>query len=57
LAGVAVEVGSGVTRFKPGDDVFAGIFDLSGMPESAAALEPAKFAEQCLLRLATEAFD
>src|ERR1051325_2206995 len=27
LAGVVVEVGSRVTRFKPGDDVFASIFD------------------------------
>ncbi len=50
LAGVAVEVGSRVTRFKPGDAVFASIFDLSGtgaladfalVPESAAALKPA----------------
>src|SRR5574343_598969 len=28
LAGVVVEVGSGVTRFKPGDAVFASLFDL-----------------------------
>ena len=28
LAGVVVEVGSRVTRFKPGDAVFASIFDL-----------------------------
>src|SRR5438477_6856264 len=50
LAGVVVEVGSRVTRFKPGDAVFASIFDLSGtgalaefalVPESAAALKPA----------------
>jgi NADPH:quinone reductase-like Zn-dependent oxidoreductase len=50
LAGVAVEVGSRVTRFKRGDAVFASIFDLSGtgaladfalVPESAAALKPA----------------
>src|SRR5437879_12653827 len=49
LAGVVVEVGSLVTRFKPGDAVFASIFDLSGtgalaefalVPESAAALKP-----------------
>jgi NADPH:quinone reductase-like Zn-dependent oxidoreductase len=49
LAGVVVEVGSRVTRFKPGDAVFASIFDLSGtgaladfalVPESAAALKP-----------------
>ena len=30
LAGVVVEVGSRVTRFKVGDAVFANIFDLSG---------------------------
>jgi NADPH:quinone reductase-like Zn-dependent oxidoreductase len=49
LAGVVVEVGSRVTRFKPGDAVFASIFDLGGgalaeyaaVPESAAALKPA----------------
>src|SRR5947208_2891134 len=50
LAGVVVEVGSRVTRFKPGDAVFASIFDLSDtgaiaefalVPESAAALKPA----------------
>src|SRR5437899_3449670 len=50
LAGVVVEVGSRVTRFKPGDAVFASIFDLSGtgaiaefalVPESAAAPKPA----------------
>src|SRR5438094_2624341 len=50
LAGVVVEVGSRVTRFKPGDAVFASIFDLSGtgaiaefalVPERAAALKPA----------------
>ncbi|MCG2625256.1 NADP-dependent oxidoreductase [Bradyrhizobium sp. WYCCWR 13023] len=50
LAGVVVEVGSRVTRFKPGDAVFASIFDLSGsgalaefatVPEDAAALKPA----------------
>ena len=49
LAGVVVEVGRRVTRFKPGDAVFASIFDLSGtgaladlalVPESAAALKP-----------------
>jgi Zn-dependent alcohol dehydrogenase len=28
LAGVVVEVGSRVTRFKPGDAVFASIFDM-----------------------------
>jgi NADPH:quinone reductase-like Zn-dependent oxidoreductase len=49
LAGVVVEVGSRVTRFKPGDAVFASIFDLGSgalaefalVPESAAALKPA----------------
>jgi NADPH:quinone reductase-like Zn-dependent oxidoreductase len=49
LAGVVVEVGSRVTRFKPGDAVFASIFDLGTgalaefalVPGSAAALKPA----------------
>lgn len=49
LSGVVVEVGSRVTRFKPGDAVFASIFDLGTgalaefalVPESAAALQPA----------------
>ena len=49
LAGVVVEVGSQVTRFKVGDAVFANIFDLGTgsiaefavVPESAAALKPA----------------
>ena len=44
-----VEVGSRVTRFKPGDAVFASIFDLGTgslaefavVPENAAALKPA----------------
>lgn len=48
LAGVVVEVGSRVTRFKPGDEVFASLFDLGRgslaefavVPESAAALKP-----------------
>jgi NADPH:quinone reductase-like Zn-dependent oxidoreductase len=48
LAGVVVEVGSRVTRFKPGDAVFASIFDLgtgalaefATVPEDAAALKP-----------------
>jgi NADPH:quinone reductase-like Zn-dependent oxidoreductase len=48
LAGVVVEVGSGVTRFKPGDAVFASTFDLGTgslaefavVPESAAAPKP-----------------
>jgi len=49
LAGIVVEAGSKVTRFKPGDAVFASIFDLPGgslaefaaVPEYAAALKPA----------------
>ena len=49
LAGVVVEVGSRVTRFKPGDAVFASIFDLRAgalaefavVPENAAAHKPA----------------
>jgi NADPH:quinone reductase-like Zn-dependent oxidoreductase len=49
LSGVVVEVGSRVTRFKPGDAVFASIFDLgkgalaefATVPENAAALKPA----------------
>jgi NADPH:quinone reductase-like Zn-dependent oxidoreductase len=49
LAGVVVETGSRVTHFKPGDAVFASIFDLPGgslaefaaVPESAAAHKPA----------------
>ncbi|MGH8049604.1 MAG: NADP-dependent oxidoreductase [Arenimonas sp.] len=48
LAGVVVEVGSRVTRFKPGDAVFASIFDhgtgalaeFAVVPEYAAALKP-----------------
>jgi len=47
LAGIVTEVGSNVTRFKPGDAVFASIFDLGTgaiaqfavVPESAAALK------------------
>jgi NADPH:quinone reductase-like Zn-dependent oxidoreductase len=49
LAGVVVEVGRRVTRFKPGDAVFASIFDLGTgalaefavVPENAAAPKPA----------------
>jgi len=49
LAGVVTEVGSSVTRFKPGDAVFANIFDFGTgsiaefavVPESVAALMPA----------------
>ncbi|MEK8047850.1 NADP-dependent oxidoreductase [Ideonella margarita] len=49
LAGVVVAVGNRVTRFKPGDAVFANIFDLGTgslaefavVPEQAAALKPA----------------
>ena len=48
LAGVVVEVGSRVTRFKVGNAVFANIFDQGNgsiaefavVPESAAALKP-----------------
>lgn len=48
LAGIVVEVGSRVTRLKPGDAVFASIFDLGTgslaeyavVPESVAALKP-----------------
>jgi len=49
LAGVVVEAGSHVIRFKPGDAVFACIFDLGSgalaefaiVPQNAAALKPA----------------
>ena len=49
LAGVVTDVGSRVTRFKPGDAIFASIFDLGTgslaefavVPENAAALKPA----------------
>jgi NADPH:quinone reductase-like Zn-dependent oxidoreductase len=49
LAGVVVEVGSRVTRFKVGDAVFASLFDLGTgslaefavVPENVAALKPA----------------
>lgn len=48
LAGVVVELGSHVTRFQVGDEVFASIFDLGTgslaefavVPEFAAALKP-----------------
>lgn len=48
LAGVVVEAGSRVTRFKPGDAIFASIFDLGTgalaefavVPENVAALKP-----------------
>ncbi|WP_416760002.1 NADP-dependent oxidoreductase [Roseateles sp. So40a] len=48
LAGVVIEVGSRVTRFKPGDEIYASLFDLgkgsiaefAAVPESAAALKP-----------------
>jgi len=50
LAGMVVEVGNRVTRFKPGDAVYASIFDLGSgslaeyavVPESAAAIKPEK---------------
>jgi NADPH:quinone reductase-like Zn-dependent oxidoreductase len=49
VAGVVIEVGSGVTRFKPGDAIFASVFDrgvgtlaeFAVVPEAAAALKPA----------------
>jgi hypothetical protein len=49
LAGVVVEVGTGVTRFHVGDAVYASIFDtpygslaeFAVVPEQAAALKPA----------------
>jgi NADPH:quinone reductase-like Zn-dependent oxidoreductase len=49
LAGIVVEVGSGVTRFKAGDAVFASTFDMdvgaiaefAALPESVAAFKPA----------------
>src|SRR5437762_5748886 len=49
LAGVVMEVGSRVTRFKPGDSVFASVFELGTgalaefavVPEKAAAPKPA----------------
>jgi NADPH:quinone reductase-like Zn-dependent oxidoreductase len=48
LAGVVKQVGSRVTRFKPGDEIFASIFDLGSgsiaefavVPEKAAAPKP-----------------
>ena len=48
VAGVVVAVGSHVTRFKPGDAIFACVFDLgigtlaefAVMPEHAAAPKP-----------------
>lgn len=48
VAGVVAEVGSKVTRFKPGDAIFASTFDLGTgtlaefavVPERAAALKP-----------------
>lgn len=49
LAGVIVEVGGSVTRFKPGDEVFASIFDqgtgslaeFAVVPQDLAARKPA----------------
>lgn len=48
VAGTVVEVGNRVTRFKPGDAIFASIFDsgsgalaeFAAVPESAAAFKP-----------------
>ncbi|QGZ39954.1 NADPH:quinone reductase-like Zn-dependent oxidoreductase [Pseudoduganella flava] len=49
VAGIVIETGRDVTRFKPGDAIFASVFDLGrgtlaefvAVPESAAALKPA----------------
>ncbi|KOC91452.1 NADP-dependent oxidoreductase [Winslowiella iniecta] len=49
LSGVVIAAGSRVTRFKPGDEIFASIFDrgtgslaeFALVPESAAAMKPA----------------
>jgi NADPH:quinone reductase-like Zn-dependent oxidoreductase len=49
LSGVVIAVGSRVTRFSPGDEIFASIFDtgtgslaeFAVVPESAAAIKPA----------------
>jgi NADPH:quinone reductase-like Zn-dependent oxidoreductase len=49
VAGVVIEVGSRVTRFKPGDAIFASVFDLGrgslaefvAVPERVAAPKPA----------------
>lgn len=48
IAGVVTEVGSNVTRFRPGDAIFASLFDLgrgsiaefAAVPESVAASKP-----------------
>ncbi|MNG57179.1 Zinc-type alcohol dehydrogenase-like protein [compost metagenome] len=49
LSGVVIAVGSRVTRFKPGDEIFASLFDrgtgslaeFALVPESTAAMKPA----------------
>lgn len=49
VAGIVVEVGSGVTRFKVGDAIYASVFDLGrgtladfvAVPERVAAFKPA----------------
>lgn len=49
LSGVVVATGSRVTRFKPGDEIFASIFDrgtgslaeFARVPENLAAMKPA----------------
>jgi len=48
LAGIVIEVGDRVTRFKPGDEVFASLFDLgigslaefAVVPQRVAAMKP-----------------
>ncbi|WP_315707761.1 NADP-dependent oxidoreductase [Brenneria uluponensis] len=49
LSGIVIAVGSRVTRFTPGDEIFASIFDMemgslaefAVVPENAAAMKPA----------------
>ena len=47
LAGVVVEVGSRVTRFKPGDAVFASVFDL-GTVRGVGLNRPPAFTSPCV---------
>lgn len=46
LAGVVTEVGSRVTRFKPGDAIFANIFDLGSGAIAEFAVVPERLAVQ-----------